>query len=227
MIKNYLSKKIFNSDLNFHKSGFLMIKQTNTIVLADIHLGKGTSLNKNCIQVPPYDIKETLKKLNDIVDEYSPSKIISLGDSFHDKFSILNMEKSDLNELKKITKRVNFFWINGNHDHDLIGKDKIGGFFFDSYKENNFYFRHIKTKKKTKNFEFSGHFHPKVSIKINNSRFFYKCFIVSKDFCILPSFGYYTGGMDIYSKDFKEIINDVADIIVLGKKKILLKKYKI
>tara|TARA_B100000963_G_C22545946_1_gene634427 strand:- start:155 stop:838 length:684 start_codon:yes stop_codon:yes gene_type:complete len=227
MIKNYLSKKIFNNDLNFHKSGFLLIKQTNTIVIADIHLGKGTSLNKNGIQVPPYDIKETLQRLNDIVDEYNPSKVISLGDSFHDKFSIINMEKSDLNELKKITKRVNFFWINGNHDQDLIGKDKIGGIFFDSYKENNFYFRHIKTKNKTNSYQFSGHFHPKVSIKINNSRFFYKCFIVSKDFCILPSFGYYTGGLDVYSKDFRAIINEAAEIIILGKKKILLKKYRI
>ncbi len=225
MIK-HLAKRILDNDLIFDHSGILFIKQMDTIVLADIHLGKGTSLNRNGIQVPPYDIKETLKKLNDIVDEYSPSKIISLGDSFHDKFSIINMEKSDLNELKKITRRVNFVWINGNHDQDLIGKDKIGGIFFDSYKENNFNFRHIKTKNKTKEFEFSGHFHPKVSIKINNSRFFYKCFIVSKDFCILPSFGYYTGGLDIYSKNFKEIINDVADIIVLGKKKILLKKYR-
>ena len=50
-------------------------------------------------------------------------------------------------------------------------------------------------------FEFSGHFHPKTIIKINNSSYSYKWFVVSRDFCILPSFGHFTGGIDVKSKE--------------------------
>ena len=66
MTKNYLSQKVFNNDLDFHKSGFLFIKQTNTIVIADIHLGKGMSLNSDGFQIPPYDVIHITRKEGDI-----------------------------------------------------------------------------------------------------------------------------------------------------------------
>ena len=226
MTNNILTKRILNEDLVFDSSGALFIRKTKIIVLSDIHFGKSTSLNKYGNQIPPYDIKETIEKLKKIICYYKPIKIISLGDSFHDKFSILNMGNDDLTEIKNITNNIKFLWITGNHDEKIIGKEKVGGKFYESFHQDNFYFRHIKTHSKIlKKFEFSGHFHPKVSIKINNSRYYYKCFLVSENFCILPSFGHYTGGLDVNSNAFKKIITEKADLLILGKNKILQKKY--
>ncbi len=135
------------------------------------------------------------------------------------------MNKSDLSEINKITNNVEFIWINGNHDQNIVGKDKIGGVFLKFLREDKFVYKHIRTNNyKQDEFEFTGHFHPKFSFKINNSRYFYKCFILTKNFCILPSFGAYTGGLDIKNKVFKKIINANADLIVLGKNKIIQKK---
>lgn len=224
MKKNVIKKRILNFDLIFDQSGLLFIEQTKTIVISDIHFGKGTSINKKGGYVPPYEIIETIKKLKKKIDYYSPLRIISLGDSFHDKFSISDMNRSDLSEINKITNKVEFIWINGNHDQNIIDKDRIGGVFMEYLKEDNFVYKHIRTDNYKKNeFEFTGHFHPKFSLKINNSSYFYKCFILTENFCILPSFGIYTGGLDIKNKIFKKIINGNADIIVLGKNHMIQK----
>ena len=224
-MQNNLKKKILNYDIYFDKTGVLFIEQTKTIVLADLHFGKAKSLNISGFQIPPYDIKETLYKLKKVIEIYKPSRIITLGDNFHDKFSILNMNNQEIIELNKITETVDFKWVTGNHDKKLFSKDKIGGKFFNSFQDNDLSFKHIKSKNNSKNsFEFSGHFHPKTIIKINNSSYSYKCFVVSRDFCILPSFGHFTGGIDVKSKVFSDIIDKNTFLIILGKTKIAQQK---
>ena len=65
-------------------------------------------------------------------------------------------------------------------------------------------------------FEFSGHFHPKVK-SITKVNYFFKMFCVRKNFCILPSFGTYTGGLNINSNTLKKITKKKT-IIALGRK---------
>ena len=62
------------------------------------------------------------------------------------------------------------------------------------------------------------------SIKINKSSYSYKCFVVSRDFCILPSFGHFTGGIDVKSQVFSDIIDKDTFLIILGKTKIAQQK---
>ena len=71
---------------------------------------------------------------------------------------------------------------------------------------------HLREKK----FEFSGHFHPKVRLKFNKINYSYKCFVLTNNFCILPSFGTYTGGLDIKSNELKNIIPLKKTIFALG-----------
>lgn len=164
-------------------------------------------------------------KLKKVIEIYKPSRIITLGDNFHDKFSILNMNNQEIVELNKITETVDFKWVTGNHDKKLLSKDKIGGKFFNSFQDNDLSFKHIKSKNNSKDsFEFSGHFHPKTIIKINKSSYSYKCFVVSRDFCILPSFGHFTGGIDVKSQVFSDIIDKDTFLIILGKTKIAQQK---
>ena len=79
--------------------------------------------------------------------------------------------------------------------------------------------------KKSYIFEFSGHYHPKYSLKYNGSSYYYKCFVLGENFCILPSFGTYTGGLDVESEELKRVLkNKKIDLIVIGKRSILKKK---
>ena len=225
MNHEFLLKRIFNYDILFDKSGLIFIKEIKTMVLADLHFGKSTAMNKSGNFIPPYDFRENIGKLKDRINFYKPLKIITLGDSFHDNYSLIDMEIEELEEIKEITNQVDFFWISGNHDQNIIGKEKVGGNFLNYLELHNFLFKHIKSNIISYDyFEFSGHFHPKVSLKINNSRFFYKCFIITDNFCILPSFGHYTGGLDVKSKVMKKLLKNPFDIVIIGKKKIIQKR---
>ena len=88
-------------------------------------------------------------------------------------------------------------------------------------KRKNFKFVHSKSEIDELNiFEFSGHYHPKVTLKFNGLNYSYKCFILTDSFCILPSFGTYTGGLDIKSNTLKKILPVNKQIIILGNNKI-------
>ncbi len=221
----FFEKKVLDYDVVFDIEGALFIKQNRYLVISDLHFGKSISMNNNGNVIPTYDLNETILKLKKVIKKYKPLKVISLGDNFHDKYSILQLNNDFLKQLKSITKIVQFIWIYGNHDEDLMKKDKISGKFIKNYREKELFFTHIKRKINDCFFEFSGHFHPKTCVLINNSRFYYKCFVLGRNFCILPSFGSYTGGLDVKSEVFKKVIDRDADLIILGKRKIKQRRY--
>jgi len=55
-----------------------------TLILADIHFEKGSSLARNGALLPPYDTRTTLRRLAALMASYAPARVIALGDSFHD-----------------------------------------------------------------------------------------------------------------------------------------------
>ena len=168
MINDSVTEKILCKEFLFDITGGVYFKKRKTLIVSDLHLGKGVSLNNRGNFLPLYDFEETVMKLEKLIKKYNPMNVISLGDNFHDNLSITNMSEIQINEIKKITSKLNFFWINGNHDNKLLNKEKVGGKFLENLEQDKFSFCHIKTKK-INNFQFSGHYHPKTFLKINRS----------------------------------------------------------
>ena len=69
-------------------------------------------MNKNGNLIPPYDNMETIINLKKMISYYKPNQVISLGDTFHENSSVQTMEKNFLNEIKCMTKKIKFVWIN-------------------------------------------------------------------------------------------------------------------
>ena len=224
MINSSVTKIILKNEFLFDISGGIFFKNRKTLIISDLHFGKGTSLIRKGIFFPPYDFNETIVKLKKLIEKFNPSTVISLGDNFHDNLTINNMPKEQINEITKITNKIKFIWINGNHDNKLVNKKRVGGKFFEILELDKFSFSHIKAKKINK-FEFSGHYHPKTFLKINNLRYYFKCFILGENYCILPAFGHYTGGLDVKSNLIKQNIKNKDKLLILGKRKIIEKDY--
>ena len=200
-------KKINNENFIFDHSGAIFFKSLETLIFSDLHLGKSLSFLNEGNLIPPYDLDETLIRLEKIIKKYKPKKLISLGDSFHENKSIKYISESHINLLNNLLQNIEVTWIEGNHDSNLLLKENILGDFKNYHKLKSFKFIHSKSKiSSKKTFEFSGHFHPKISIKFNGLKYSYKCFILTDNFCILPSFGTFTGGLDIKSKEFVKIL---------------------
>ena len=116
-----------------------------------------------------------------------------------------------------LLRKIDITWIEGNHDSNLLFKNQLIGNFKNFHKLRNFKFVHSKSKINEVNiFEFSGHYHPKINLKFNGLNYSYKCFVLTENFCILPSFGTYTGGLDIKSNTIQKILPTNKQIIILG-----------
>ncbi len=212
-IKKYIKGEKFI----FDKSGSIFLEKLNTLIFSDLHLGKSLSFANQGSLVPPFDLDETLLNLENIIKKFRPKRLISLGDSFHENQSILNMKRKYINIINNLLRKIDITWIEGNHDSNVLFKNQLIGKFKNFHKLKNFKFVHSKSEVNEVNiFEFSGHYHPKINLKLNGLNYAYKCFILTENFCILPSFGTYTGGLDIKSNALQKILPTNKKIIILG-----------
>src|SRR6185312_13242815 len=64
--------------------GALYWPEEGLLVVADLHLEKGSSFARRGQLLPPYDTTETLARLARLIAHYAPRTVIALGDNFHD-----------------------------------------------------------------------------------------------------------------------------------------------
>jgi uncharacterized protein len=62
-------------------SGALYLPDEDTLVVADLHLEKGSSFARRGSLLPPYDTRATLAILAAATARYTPRRIVALGDS--------------------------------------------------------------------------------------------------------------------------------------------------
>ena len=57
--------------------------------------------------IPPYDLDETIKNLNHVLlKKYKPSKLVFLGDNFHDNHTVKNLSHLYLKKLNLLFKMI-------------------------------------------------------------------------------------------------------------------------
>ncbi len=181
---------IFNDHFYLHKTGAVFWKEKNTLLRADIHLGKVGHFRKSGIPVPRKAGGVFYDKIIKLKNSLNFSQIIFLGDLFH---SSLNNEWFLFeNWVKKSELKI--ILIKGNHD--IIPKlvfEQVGIKTYDDLKIEKFFFTHYP-KKINDCFVFSGHIHPGVRLIGKGKQIMkFPCFICNKDQIILPSFGGFTG----------------------------------
>ena len=65
-------------------AGALYWPEEGLLVVADLHLEKGSSFARRGQLLPPYDTTETLARLARLIAHYARRVVITLGDNFHD-----------------------------------------------------------------------------------------------------------------------------------------------
>ena len=129
-----IKKHIKGEKFIFDKSGSIFLENLSTLIFSDLHLGKGLTFANQGNLVPPFDLDETLFNLENIIKKYKPKRLISLGDSFHDNKSIQNIKKKYINIINNLLHKIDITWIEGNHDSNLLFKNKLKGNFKNFHK---------------------------------------------------------------------------------------------
>ena len=168
------------------------------MLVADLHLEKASSFAQHGQMLPPYDSRATLERIADTLKETGARRIITLGDNFHDGEATQRLEPYAAGMLEAMTRAFDWIWITGNHDPAM--HRTFGGGIAEEMELGGMILRHIARPGEQRP-ELSGHFHPKMRVKVRQRHISRPCGVVSNcehaaDRMILPAFGSLTGGMD-------------------------------
>lgn len=195
-------------------SGCLWWQDERTLVVSDLHLEKGSSLAGRGSLVPPYDTGATLARLAATVNRYEPRRIISLGDSFHDEEAASRLPPLFAESLKSIMQGREWIWISGNHDP--CPPADLGGTSASEVLMRGLTFRH-EPHEGSQPGEVAGHLHPAGKIRRREKSVRRPCFATDGSRIILPSFGAFTGGLNIRHDAFAGLFaEERLSAILLG-----------
>lgn len=172
------------------------------LVVADMHLEKGSSFARRGVLLPPYDSAATLARLSVLVQRYDPRTVVALGDSFHDDEGPQRLCENDRATLAGLQHGRDWIWISGNHDPDPAAN--IGGVFCDSINCGPFVFRHEPSTEAAGN-EIAGHLHPVARISARGRSVSRRCYASDGRRMVMPAFGAFAGGLNIRDRAFAAV----------------------
>ena len=175
-------------------SGGLWSPGHETLVVADLHLEKGSAYAARGQMLPPYDTRETLRRLGLEVAALRPRRVILLGDTFHDRGSEDRLAPDDAEALRALASGLSLLWLVGNHDAD--GPRALPGETADDFDLGALRLRHEPGQGPSPG-EVAGHLHPCARVVASRGSVRRRCFVTDGERIVLPAFGAYAGGLNI------------------------------
>jgi DNA ligase-associated metallophosphoesterase len=197
-------------------SGALVWPERRTLVVADLHLEKGSSFARHGALLPPYDTRASLARLADAAERHGALCVICLGDSFHDRGAGGRLSAGDAEHLARLTAGRDWLWIAGNHDP--APPPEFGGRIATEATIGPLVFRHAASPGPVAG-EISGHLHPTATLRLAIGRITGKCFVADRSRLILPAFGAFTGGLDVFAPAIAGLFSEgfTAHVIARGR----------
>ena len=201
-------------------SGALLWPGGKAVVVADLHLEKGSAYAAKGTPLPPYDSRETLRRLKAVLGRAAPRRVICLGDSFHDDGAPARLGEPEIAALRDLTAAHDWIWIAGNHDP--APPAGLGGVTTAEFRAAGLVFRHeaLTRLDAQAGGEVSGHFHPKTSVRARGRRVTGRCFVTDGRRLILPAFGAYAGGLDVRDPAIETLLQRRYTAFILGREQV-------
>jgi DNA ligase-associated metallophosphoesterase len=202
--------KTFRADI----SGALYWPSERALIVADLHLEKGSSFARHGLFLPPYDTRETLRRLATVIDRYDVETVIALGDSLHDVDAAERMPDEDAETLRIIQDERDWIWVTGNHD-PVVPK-RLGGHVVPEITVEGLTLRHEPRAGRVTH-EIAGHLHPAAKLVLHGYSLRRPCFVGNGLRLVLPAFGAFTGGLNILDVAFEPLFgSDGMDVWMMG-----------
>jgi DNA ligase-associated metallophosphoesterase len=186
-------------EVAFRPSGALWLEAQRMLVVADLHLEKGSAYAARGQLLPPYDTRETLRRLDAEVAALDPAVVVLLGDTFHDRTSEDRLAEDDALRLINLAQGRTLAWVVGNHDAD--GPQRLPGETHGELSAGGLTFRHEPAPAPVRG-EAAGHLHPCARVGGASGRVRRRCFVTDGERVILPAFGAYAGGLNVMDRAF-------------------------
>lgn len=191
--------------------GALYWPARRALIVADLHFEKASWFAAGGQMLPPYDSLATLTALTALVERTQPQELWCLGDSFHDAKGCDRLPAAARAALTALAGSLRWVWITGNHDAALAGD--IGGEIVEEAEVDGLLLRHEAEPRETRP-ELSGHFHPKLRVRLRGRHVARRCFVATSTKLILPAFGALTGGLDAQHPEIIRAVGRGAEALV-------------
>lgn len=186
------------------------------LVVADLHLEKGSFFaSRRRGLPPPYDTRETLRRLAELVARRRPRAVLALGDSFHDAKARQRLDDGDAATLADLATGRDWIWLAGNHDRDRPAS--LAGEWHDgSLAIGPLTFRH-EPKAGPAAGEIAGHLHPVAKVRVAGRGVRRRCVAADGLRAVVPAFGAYAGGLNVCDAAFAPLFAAAAvSALMLG-----------
>jgi len=200
--------------LTLDRSGALWLEAHRTLVVSDLHLEKGSAFAARTGQfLPPYDTRETLACLHEVVQRFDPACVVALGDSFHDARGPERMEPGDRAMVAALQAGRDWVWIAGNHDDEV--REGVGGRYTDTLRLGGLTLRH-EPQVGCEPGEIAGHLHPCGKVSMRGTTIRRRCFVTDGHRLVMPAFGAFTGGLNVRATAFETLFSQGFTAHLLG-----------
>lgn len=196
-------------------TGVVFHPSEQLLVVSDLHLEKGAAFARRGMLLPPYDTAATLSLLGAAIDRYRPSRVVCLGDSFHDRLGAAFMPDMYRDVLKLLMTGRDWIWITGNHDPEPPAG--LGGETLEEVAIGSLVFRHEPSAGPRRG-EVAGHLHPVARVSgVGGRSARGACFATDGERLVMPSFGTTTGGLNVLDRAFHGLFDARrAEAYVIG-----------
>ena len=192
--------------------GAALIRDDNTLVVADMHLGSESSLEHEGMSIPRVQTRKIERYMRAIIAEVRPSRVIVAGDLKHNFSRNLNQEWQDVHAfVKMLGGRIPLEVIKGNHDNFLglilreydvpLLRETVCG---------DIRVVHGHVGSLTNKMTIMGHIHPSVRLRDGvGASLKDQCFLFdgSRGVLILPALSLISPGTDVVSQESSDNIS--------------------
>ena len=197
--------------LGAHASGAVHWPARGALLVADLHFEKASWFAMRGQMLPPYDSLATLAEIEALVAATGAREVWCLGDSFHDVGGCDRLPEEAQRRLRALTAATSWTWITGNHDPQIL--DRCGGEVATEATVDGLVLRHEADPREPA-CELSGHFHPKLRVRVRGRQVARRCFVATPTKLILPAFGSLTGGLDATHREIRRAVGGAAEALL-------------
>lgn len=208
---------INGAELVLDSSGAAVITSARALLVADLHLEKGSSFARGGQLLPPYDTAATLARLARVAARHNPRAIVFMGDAFHDPYAGERIAAEAVAALTALGHGRDICWISGNHDP--APPASLPGTRLDRLAIGPLTLTHIPAPGAQPG-EIAGHLHPVARVRTRAAVVRRACFLSDQSRLILPAFGAYTGGLNVLDPAFDGLFGTPC-VHVLGERRVL------
>lgn len=194
-------------------SGALWLEDVRTLIVADLHFEKGSAFASRGQMLPPFDTRETLRRLQLELMATEARVVVFLGDTLHDRKAGERIDDADRGHIEMLSASRTLIWICGNHDAD--GPQGLPGETVEEMSIGGLRLRH-EPRGGLAAGEVAGHLHPCARVVGKGGSVRRRCFVTDGERVILPAFGAYAGGLNIRDVAFSGLFARAPLAVALG-----------